>query len=528
MSERETEGRRDGETRRTGRSLLFSSSCFLRVPSWKKFFLKLAVLLVIGFATTLPTAQAQRKALRPPNYLFIAVDDLNDWVEPLGGHPQVKTPNFARLAKRGVTFTNAHTQSPLCNPSRASLLSGLRPSTTGLYTLQPGVRAVPALKEHVMLPQYLMANGYVTFNAGKIFHDGSVKPEEREREFNVWGERGPMPYPAAKFVNTPDTIKAMDWGVFPERDEEQADWKIADSAIAFLKSASTDKPFFVGAGFRLPHVPCFASQKWFDLYPDATLQMPPVKADDRNDVPDFAWNLHWKLPEPRLSWLQANNQWRPLVRAYLASISFMDSQVGRLLDALDASPHADNTIIVLWSDHGWHLGEKGITGKNSLWERSTRVPLMLAGPGIAKGVKTNRPVELLDLYPTLIELSGLPARKELEGHSLATLLKNPKAARPWPAITTHNVGNHSVRSERWRYIRYADGSEELYDCQTDPNEWTNLAADPKHAERKKELARWLPKTDVPAAPGSAHRVLQNKDGIWHWEGKPIRQQEKEE
>jgi choline-sulfatase len=468
-------------------------------------------------------AHAQK---RPPNILFIAVDDLNDWVGPLGGHPQVKTPNLDRLARRGLTFTNAHTQSPLCNPSRASLLSGLRPSTTGLYTLQPGVRAVPALKDRVMLPQYLAANGYATFSAGKVFHDGSIKPAERAREFGEWGHAGPMPFPARKFVATPDPIKAMDWGVFPERDEEQADWKIADSAIAYLKTARADKPFFLGVGFRLPHVPCFASQKWFDLYPDPTLVMPPVKEDDRADVPGFAWYLHWKLPEPRLSWLRANRQWRPLVRAYLASISFMDSQVGRVLDALDASGRADETIVVLWSDHGWHLGEKGITGKNSLWERSTRVPLIFAGPGVKSNARSGQPVELLDLYPTLAELAGLPAQPELEGHSLAPLLRNPRSRRPWPAITTHNQNNHGVRSERWRYIRYADGSEELYDHRSDPNEWTNLAKQPRYAAVIREHARWLPTTNLPPVAGSAARLLVRENDAWMWEGKPIRAEEK--
>ncbi|HBS27898.1 MAG TPA: choline-sulfatase [Phycisphaerales bacterium] len=490
-------------------------------------------LLIVLLLTGLPlSGQAQSAKPAPPNILFIAVDDLNDWVGPLGGHPQAKTPAMDRLARRGTVFTNAHTQAPLCNPSRASLLSGRRPSSTGLYTLQPGVRAVPALRDHVMLPQYLAGRGYRTFSTGKIYHDGSIKPAERAREFEAWGTNGPMPYPPQKFVATPDPIKAMDWGIFPENDEQQADWQIADAAIQYLKSAPADRPFFLAAGFRLPHVPCFASRKWFDLYPDETLAMPPVKADDRDDVPDFAWYLHWKLPEPRLSWLQASAQWRPLVRAYLASISFMDSQIGRLLDALDASGHANRTIVVLWSDHGWHLGEKGISGKNTLWDRSTRVPLIFAGPrsfaAINANQKCTQPAELLDIYPTLIDLCGLPPREGLEGRSLVPQLKDAKASREQPAITTHNQGNHAIRTETWRYIRYADGSEELYDMAADPTEWTNLAADPKHAERKKELARWLPKTDVPAAPGSAHRVLQNKDGIWHWEGKPIRQQEKEE
>jgi arylsulfatase A-like enzyme len=274
-------------------------------------------------------------------------------------------------------------------------------------------------------------------------------------------------------------------------------------------------------------VPCFASQKWFDLYPDNGLVMPAVLADDRSDVPAFAWYLHWKLPEPRLSWLKQADQWRPLVRSYLATTSFMDSQVGRVLAALKESGREGNTIVVLWSDHGWHLGEKGITGKNSLWERSTRVPLMFAGPGVSKG-KCDQPAELLDLFPTLCDLGGLPLRAGLEGHSLLPQLKDPAAKREHPAITTHNAGNHAVRSQRWRFIQYADGSRELYDLREDPNEWKNLAGDPKHAAVVEEHAKWLPKTDAAHAPGSAHRVLMKKDGAWTWEGKAIKEEEKVE
>jgi arylsulfatase A-like enzyme len=225
--------------------------------------------------------------------------------------------------------------------------------------------------------------------------------------------------------------------------------------------------------------------------------MPPVKDNDRDDGPEFAWYLHWKLPEPRLSWLRANHQWRPMVRGYLATIRFVDAQVGRLLEALDANGLTDNTVVVLWSDHGWHLGEKSISGKNTLWERSTRVPLVFAGPGIARAARCERPVELLDLYPTLAELSSLPAKDGLEGRSLAPLLKNAKAKRAWPAITTHNQNNHTIRSERWRYIRYADGSEELYDHRSDPNEWTNLAGRVGYESISSELAAYLPVVDAP-------------------------------
>jgi arylsulfatase A-like enzyme len=361
-----------------------------------------------------------------------------------------------------------------------------------------------------------------------VFHDGSIPPRLHTNEFNVWGLAPGMPLPREKFVHTPSDIRAMDWGVFPENDRDQADWKIADAAIAQMKALPPGKPFFLAVGFRLPHVPCFASRKWFDLFPpEDQIILPLVKEHDRGDVPEFSWYLHWKLPEPRLSWLKKENQWRPLVRAYLASTAFMDSQIGRVLAALDEIGATDNTVIALWSDNGWHLGEKDITGKNSLWDCSTRVPLIFAGPGIARG-KCAQPAELLDLYPTLAELCHLPAASGLEGHSLLPQLRDAQARRVWPAITTHNVGNHAVRSEKWRYIRYADGSEELYDMQNDSNEWTNLAKDPKYAGIIREHAQWLPKINLPPAPGSAQRVLTQTNDVWYWEGKKIEPGEKED
>lgn len=457
-----------------------------------------------------------------PNVLMIAIDDLNDWVGCMGGHPQARTPQMDRLAARGTLFLNAHVQSPLCNPSRASLLTGLRPSTTGIYGLAPGIRDVAATKDAVTLPQYFAQHGYFTATFGKVFHDGSIPPPLRTNEFHVWGPAPGMPLPSEKFVNTPSPIRVMDWGMFPEDDREQADWKIADAAIAQLKSLPAGRPFFVAVGFRLPHVPCFASKKWFDLFPpEERIVLPPVRDDDRDDVPQFAWYLHWRVPEPRLSWLRRANQWRSLVRAYLASTAFVDSQIGRLLEALDGLGAMRDTVVVLWSDNGWHLGEKGITGKNTLWERSTRVPLIFAGPGVARGARCRQPAELLDIYPTLIELCGLPEKGGLEGHSLVPQLRDAKRSRPWPAITTHNVGNHALRSERWRYIRYADGSEELYDLRADPNEWTNLVADPRYAGVVRDHVRWLPQVNHPPAPGSAHRILVREGDDWLWEGRPI-------
>jgi arylsulfatase A-like enzyme len=216
------------------------------------------------------------------------------------------------------------------------------------------------------------------------------------------------------------------------------------------------------------------------------------------------------------------------VRAYLASTTFMDSQIGRVLDALKDSGETDNTVIVLWSDNGWHLGEKGITGKNSLWDRSTRVPLIFAGRGVAAGARCHQPVELLDIYPTLVELCGLPEKGGLEGHSLLPQLRHADTKRRWPAITTHNVGNHAIRTDRWRYIRYADGSQELYDLQADPNEWTNLVDHAASQPVITDLTRWLPQVNLPPAPGSAHRILVQQDGIWLWEGKPINPEELEQ
>lgn len=458
-----------------------------------------------------------------PNVLLIAVDDLNDWVGPLKGHPLARTPNFDRLAARGTTFTNAHCQAPLCNPSRTSLMLSLRPTTSGVYALEPWFRTVPALADRIPLLEHFHSNGYETYTVGKIWHAGFPPPKDRPRELTEVGQIGPRKgRPVKPFTSTPGGHPAVDWGPFPERDEDHPDFGVADWAIEKLQSPPKS-PFLLCVGFSLPHVPCYAPPKWFDLYPPGSGLLPEVREDDRSDVPFFAWYLHWKLPEPRLKWLREADQWEPLVRAYLASISFMDAQVGRVLDALDQSAAARNTIVVLWSDHGWHLGEKGISGKNTLWERSTRVPLIFAGPGIPAAARCGRPAELLDLYPTLSDLCGLPLRSDLEGLSLVPQLRDATAPREGgrPATTSQGPGNHAVRDERWRYIRYADGSEELYDLETDPHEWTNLASAPDQPDRKRALARWLPATSAAPVSGSKSRLVELKDGKVFWETQPI-------
>jgi arylsulfatase A-like enzyme len=457
-------------------------------------------------------AWAENRERPKPNILFIAIDDLNDWVGPLGGHPLAKTPRLDALAARGTTFTNAHCQAPLCNPSRVSLLTGLRPSTTGIYGLAPSFRDIPEFADRVTLPQYFAEHGYRTAGDGKIFHHGTRSGDKKHApDFQENGNHsGVGSKPPLRLVTDPPLAHPLvDWGVWPtdNDDTKKGDYVVASWGIDQIRNAPADKPFFLALGFFLPHVPMYATQQWFDLYPDDDSILPPVLDNDRDDTPRFSWYLHWQLPEPRIGPVRAAGQWRNLVRSYLASTSFVDAQVGRLLDALDASGHRDDTIVVVWSDHGWHLGEKGIAGKNSLWDRSTRVPLVFAGPGVAPGQACKRPVELLDLYPTLVELAGLPPRDDQEGESLVPLLRDAAAPRARPAITTHNRGNHAVRSERWRYIRYADGSEELYDLENDPHEWHNLAGIPAYAAVIAEHVQWLPTVNAPLAPGSAHRIV---------------------
>ncbi|MCC9602466.1 sulfatase [Stieleria sp. JC731] len=473
---------------------------------------------------------------RPPNVLMIAIDDLNDWIEPLGGHPQVQTPAMNRLASRGVTFTNAHCQAPLCNPSRTSIMTGRRPSTTGVYGLSPWIRNVDELRDLVTMPQHFAANGYKTFLGGKIHHGGYGRRKNPKSEADVWGPPAKVgARPAEKLIGeTPGgNNPLMDWGTFPHRDEDKGDWEVASWAVNQLDELGKqqDQPFFLAAGFFLPHVPCYVTQKWYDMYPEESLVLPPILAGDRNDTPESSWYIHWYLPEPRTSWLVENDQLKNLTRSYLASVSFVDSQVGRILDALDQSGLADSTIVVLWSDHGYHLGEKAISGKNSLWRHSTRVPLIISVPDglanidVAAGSKCRQPAELLDLYPTLSQLAGLPIPAGQEGQSLVPQLANVDQLRERPAICTHNAGNHSVCDTAWRYIVYADGAQELYDLAKDPWEQHNLIGSagilPVHQATVDRLSAYLPTEESQLAPGSAHRILEKREDGFYWEEKKI-------
>lgn len=447
-------------------------------------------------ATAAPAALlAQRNASPRRNVLFIAVDDLNDWIGCLGGHPDTKTPNFDRLAKRGVLFTKAYCAAPLCNPSRAALMTGLRPSSTGVYDNSQPFRQSPS-KGAVTLAQYFRANGYKAMGSGKIYHDSFPDPAS-------WDEWAPAldkqkftdPVPEGRPLNgIPDTAQ-FDWGPLKQKDSEMGDFQTVNYISAQLKKTH-DKPFFLACGLFKPHLPWYVPEKYFDAFPPDKLAMPSIKQDDLDDIPPIGRKM--AKPDGDHKKIIEHNQYRKAVQAYLSSISFCDGQLGRVLDALDQSAYKDNTTIVLWSDHGWHLGEKLHWRKFALWEEATHNVLMITAPGITKpGGRCERPVSLMDLYPTLVELQGLPAKPGLEGVSLVPLLKNPTATWDRPAVTTYGRNNHSVRTQRFRYIRYSDGTEELYDHQDDDLEWHNLAKDPKYEVVKREHARWLPHVNAP-------------------------------
>lgn len=427
-----------------------------------------------------------------PNVLFIAIDDLNDWIGALGKRNDVKTPNMDALARRGVLFTRAYCPAPACNPSRAAILTGIRPSSSGVYHNNQPWR--PVLRDAVTLPQHFTANGYKVAGGGKIFHNSFNDTASWPVYFKTPG----FPEPKDKPVNG---LKSghFDWGPVDASDEEMGDTKVAQWAANFLKETH-DRPFFLAVGMIRPHLPFYAPKKYFELYPLEKIVLPKVKTNDLDDIPQAGRQM--ANPEGDHQKVVQGKQWEKAVQAYLACISYTDEQIGRMIKALDQSPHATNTVVVLWSDHGWHLGEKEHWRKFALWEEATRVTFMVVAPGVVPAnQRCQRTVNLMDLYPTLIELCGLTSRTNLEGNSLVPLLKNPEAKWDKPSLTTHGRGNHAVRSERWRYIRYQGGGEELYDHDADPLEWNNLAGEAQHEKIKAELAGWLPKVNAPDAPG---------------------------
>lgn len=474
-------------------------------------------LILLGFISVSLALVAPAPAEEKPkklSVLYIVSDDLNN---SLGcyGHPQVKSPRIDELAKRGVRFDRAYCQFPLCNPSRSSFLTGLRPDQSGAHD-----NAFVFRKKNpdiVTMPQLFQSNGYFVARVGKLYHygvpnqigtDGLDEPPSWQKVIN----------PKGRDKDDEDKIFSIDgkrsfggtlsWLAADGTDEEQTDGKIAEAAIGLLEQ-NKEKPFFLAVGFFRPHTPYVAPKKYFEMYPADQVRLAMMPADDRKDIPDPA------IPVKNANYGLDGKLQREAVQAYFASITFMDQQVGKVLDALDRLKLADNTIVVFHSDHGYHLGEHGLWQKQSLFEESARVPLIIATPGMkTSGQASPRVAELVDVYPTLADLCGLKAPENLPGKSLGPLLAKPDAAWEKVAVTqvfrgggqggkakakAGNKGNpaeapagfkgYSARNERYRYTEWDDGKRgaELYDHDKDPQEITNLADNQEMAGVVKEM-----------------------------------------
>lgn len=484
----------------------------------------LTTVLLLACATIMPIAAK-------PNVLMISVDDLNDWIGCLNGHPKAITPNMDKLMARSVYFTNAHCTAPVCSASRNSVLSGLHPTTTGWYSnWDSPLNHEKILGSHPVMPQHFRNNGYYTMAAGKVYHNGVADYLKEEQ----WDEHRPpitlpkeiaahgygygiksghqyfYPFPKGggqffqKYKKTNGSISlcwaALERNEMPQQkmpDEQFADW-----AVDKL-SQSYDKPFFMALGFVRPHVPYTAPKEYFDLYNIDEIALPPVQEGEMSDIPLYGKAMVHTFGMKHGDHIGVEsmgpNFRKELTHAYLACVSMVDAQIGRVLDALDKSGKADNTIVVLWSDHGQNMGEKYNYRKQCLWEESTRVPFSIFAPKVTKRGLSPRAVSLLDLYPTLVDLCELPDLKRLEGNNLKPLLLDPLAKWEKAALTTWWYKNHSIHTERWRYIRYRDGKEELYDHTIDPGEHTNLAELETSASVIEELKKHLPTTDAPPA-----------------------------
>jgi arylsulfatase A-like enzyme len=476
------------------------------------------LVLALGLLAGLSGPPAHAADAARPNILFIAIDDLRDWVHYLG-HEQAKTPNLDRLSARGLTFSRGYCASPVCNPSRAALMSGMRSSTTGVYS--NGIDWRPLITEKTpTLNEHLRAQGYYVCAAGKIYHGGFPRLADWD-DYHTRGEaiaeegaataakakgqgKNKAKAQAAAAVaageRDPGGVGGIRFKPLPAaRDEEMVDYHSVSYALKQL-ATKRDKPLFLACGLHKPHMPWDVPQKYYDMYPLEKIELPKVLKDDLADIPPAG--IRMAKPEGDHAAMIASGRWKEAVQGYLAAITFCDAMIGRLMDGFDKSPYKDNTIIILWSDHGWHLGEKEHWRKFALWEESTRAPFLMVVPGLTKpGSVCDRPVDYMNIYPTLCDLAGVPLPKHLEGVSMKPLLADPAAAWDRPAITTHGYQNHAVRTDKWRYIRYENGDEELYDEIADPLEWKNLASDPKLASVKQDLAKWLPKTNVPTPAG---------------------------
>lgn len=441
-----------------------------------------------------------------PNILFITIDDMNDWTTVFDKSNPIKTPNLEKLANRGAFFTKAYCSSPACNPSRASVMTGTRPHKTGIYGNGSDWRGT--LPNIPTVQKYFKDNGYFVCGSGKVFHhhrDWAFHDNASFHDYKMMSINEPYP---DKKLNGFDWMgsRNTDWGIWPDNIEKTPDFRTAEYAINILKKEH-DQPFFLNVGIYKPHSPFFAPQEFFDKYPITNLKMPVIKENDTDDLPsgaDFFFELTSKgTGSGRGLWnalvkaqKENPNAYYEFVQAYQACASFADAMVGKIIDALDKSPYSDNTIIILWSDHGFHLGEKEHIEKFALWEKTTHIPFIIIAPGHTQpGTYIDKPVDMTTIYPTLSELCGLDIPKHTHGFSLVPLLKDETVDIP-PAVMTYMKGNHAVRTERWRYIQYADGTEELYDHENDPNEWYNVALKNENQAIIEELKKFVPKENA--------------------------------
>jgi arylsulfatase A-like enzyme len=434
-------------------------------------------LLFAGLAAAAHAASPQK-----PNVLFIAIDDLRDWVGYFAHNPQAKTPNLDRLTKMGVSFSRAYCAAPVCNPSRAALMSGLRPYTTGVYENRNDWRTVIPIDKP--LTTTFRNAGYYVCGSGKIYHESYRRDAEWDDYLQNEGGMPKVP------PGQSDGVGGIKFAPLDCKDEDINDWKITNYGIAEL-GKKHDKPLFLAVGLHKPHMPWNVPKKYYDMFPLESIKLPPYMENDLDDLPPAG--LRMAHPNTDHDPMVKSGRWKEAIQGYLAAIAYTDMNIGRLLDAFEKSAYKDNTIICLWGDHGWHLGEKHHWRKFALWEEATRSPFIWVVPGVTKAnTICDRTIDFMSIYPTLTDLCGIPTPKHVEGESIRTLLANPKATWDKPGVTTYRFKNHTVRTADWRYIRYENGDEELYDETKDPNEWTNLASKPEFAAKKAELAKMLP------------------------------------
>lgn len=470
-------------------------------------------------STSKPALVQSGTAIRtPPNILMIIADDLNSWIGALGVQPDVKTPAIDALARRGTLFSRAYCAAPYCNASRMSVFTACLPTTTGIYKNEPLWDKPDRRPAYIEL---FRESGYYTFGAGKVFHGvydyagagfsasdraGWREIENRSHLWDQFEKPTPEPLPSSRPMNrlfdfenfdaVPPMYHHFDWGPLPNAMEGTLpDETVCKSVTEFLLGAPRE-PFFCAAGIYKPHLPWHVPERFFDLYDRELLTLPTIREDDLEDVPSVGRS--WALSPKDHELVTSNGQWRAAVQGYLASISYCDWIIGRIVEALDRSGLADNTLIVLWGDNGFHLGEKLHWRKFALWEESTRVPLIIVPPkGVAVKPFYDHPVGLIDIFPTLAGFCGVDDPSHVNGRSLIRAMTHGSGLN-LPVITTWGKGNHSVRSDDWRYTRYIDGGEELYNHRTDPHEWSNLAQDSRFHDQIRRLRQWIPADLVPA------------------------------